>query len=73
MARRSDRDEFPNVLNAEDLKHIRHHIAHLSLSAVQEMYESALEECRLVNARLPNPRQIQMLVQIWKQLWMWRR
>jgi hypothetical protein len=42
------------------------------LPAVREFYEVAYRDCRLVNDHLPSPRQIQTLVQVWKQLWKWR-
>jgi hypothetical protein len=72
MARRRDRDEPPDVLSAEEIKELRHRIAHLSPDAVQRLYERAFEDCRLVYSRIPSPRKMQTLVQLWKQLWMWR-
>ncbi len=33
------------------------------------MYDRAHEDCRLIYTRLPSPRKIQSLVQVWKQLW----
>ena len=59
------------LLSEENLKEIRHNLAHLSLPAVRNFYEQAYRDCRLVND-LPSPRQIQTLVQVWKQLWKWR-
>jgi hypothetical protein len=41
-------------------------------SAVREFYEQAYRDCRLLYNHLPSPRQIQTLVQVWKQLWKWR-
>lgn len=71
MARRPGREE-PDVLNEDELKQLRHKLAHLSLSGVREFYERAFEDCRLVYNRLPSPRKMQTLVQVWKQLWKWR-
>ena len=46
--------------------------AHAALSAVQEFYEEAYQDCRLVYNRLPSPRKMQTLAQVWKQLRKWR-
>jgi hypothetical protein len=54
------------MLSEENLKELRHNLAHLSLPAVREFYEVAYRD------HLPSPRQIQTLVQVWKQLWKWR-
>ena len=72
MARRRDRDEPPDVLSAEEIKQFRHQIAHLSPDGVRQLYERAFEDCRLVYSRVPSPRKMQTLVQLWKQLWKWR-
>jgi hypothetical protein len=50
----------------------RYNLAHRSVSAVQEFYEQAYQDCRLVYNRLPSPRKMQTLVQVWKQLRKWR-
>ncbi len=71
VARRPD-PEKPDVLNEEELKQLRHNLAHLSPVGVREFYERAFEDCRLVYDRLPSARKIQTLVQVWKQLWKWR-
>jgi len=71
MSRRPNRDE-PEMLTDDDLKKLRDTLAHLSVSAVQEFDERAYRDCRFVYKRLPTPRQIQTLVQVWKQLWKWR-
>ena len=60
------------MLSEENLKELRHNLAHLSLPAVREFYERAYQDCRLIYNRLPSPRQMQTLVQVWKQLWKWR-
>jgi hypothetical protein len=71
MARRTDRGKG-EVLKEQDLKELRHNLAHLSVSAVRDFYERAYQDCRLIYDRLPSPRQMQTLVQVWKQLWKWR-
>jgi uracil-DNA glycosylase len=71
MARRPD-SRKSEVLSEKDLKDLRHNLAHLSVTAVQDFYERAYQDCRLVYNRLPTPRQMQTLVQVWKQLWKWR-
>jgi hypothetical protein len=71
MARRPDRAKA-EILSKEDLKELRHNLAHLSLTAVRDFYERAYGDCRLIYNRLPTPRQMQTLVQVWKQLWKWR-
>jgi hypothetical protein len=71
MARRPD-SRKSEVLNEKDLKELRHNLAHLSAAAVRDFYERAYQHCRMVYNRLPSPRQMQTLVQIWKQLWKWR-
>jgi hypothetical protein len=72
MARRRDRDEPPDVLSAEEIKQLRHRIAHLSPDGVRQLYDRAFEDCRLVYSRIPSPRKMQTLVQLWNQLWKWR-
>lgn len=45
MACRPDR-ENAEVLSEKDLKELRYNLAHLSVSAVQEFYEQAYQDCR---------------------------
>jgi hypothetical protein len=71
MARRPDPREV-EMLTKESLAELRYNLAHLSLDAVRRFYERAHEDCRLIYDRLPSPKQIQTLVQVWKQLWKWR-
>jgi hypothetical protein len=71
MARRPDRAKA-EVLSQQDLKELRHNLAHLSVTAVRDFYERAYQDCRLIYDRVPTPRQMQTLVQVWKQLWKWR-
>lgn len=72
MARRPDKREA-EILSEEHLREIRYNLAHLSLPAVRGFYEKAYQDCRLIYNRVPTPKQIQILVQVWKQLWKWRR
>jgi hypothetical protein len=58
-----------DVLSEEELKQVRHNLAHLSTDGVRQFYERAHEECRMVHDGLPTPRMMQTLVQVWKQLW----
>ena len=71
MARRPDPDKAEKSTE-EDLKELRHNLAHLSVTAVRDFYEQAYQDCRLVYSRPPNPRKMQTRVQAWKQLWKWR-
>lgn len=60
------------MLSEENLKELRYNLAHLSVPAVREFYEKAYQDCRLIYSRVPSPKQMQTLVQVWKQLWKWR-
>jgi hypothetical protein len=71
MARRPDKREA-EMLSEENLAELRHNLDHLSLPAVRDRYEQAHRDCRLISDRLPSPRQMQTLVQVWKLLWKWR-
>jgi len=71
MARRPDQREA-EMLSEENLSELRRNLAHLSLLAVRDFYEVAYRDCRLIANHLPSPRQMQTLVQVWKQLWKWR-
>ena len=71
MARRFDRDK-DDVLSEQDLRQLRENLSRLSLQGVRDFYDRAHEECRLIYTRLPTPRKIQTLVQVWKQLWKWK-
>ncbi len=73
MARRPNREEDEDVLSEKDLKQLRHNLAHLSPVSVRDIFERSYRDCRPVYNRLPTPKQMQTLVQAWKQLWMWRR
>ena len=71
MARRPGREKV-DMLSEKDLRELRHNLAHLSVAAVRDFYEQAYGDCRLIYTRLPSPRQMQTLVQVWKQLRKWR-
>ena len=71
MARRPDNRET-EILKEEHLRELRDNLAHLSLPAVRDFYEKAYQDGRLIYNRIPTPKQIQTLVQVWKQLWKWR-
>jgi hypothetical protein len=71
MAQRPDTRKL-EMLSTQDLKELRYSLAHLSETAVKEFYERAYQDCRLIYNRLPSPKQMQTLVQVWKQLWKWR-
>jgi len=60
------------MLTNENLEELRHNLAHLSIDAVRHFYERAHEDCRMIYDRIPSPRQMQTLVQVWRQLWKWR-
>ncbi len=71
MVRRPDREKV-DELSEMEIQDLRHNLAHLSLEAVRDFYEQAYRDCRLIYSRLPSPRQMQTLVQVWKQLRKWR-
>ena len=71
MARRPDKRPV-EILSEHDLKDLRYNLAHLSLPAVREFYEQAYRGCRVIYDRIPSPKHMQTLVQVWKQLWKWR-
>lgn len=56
MPRRRDRDGPPDILSAAEIKQLRYRIAHLNLEGVRQLYDRALEECRLVYTRIASPR-----------------
>jgi len=71
VPRRPDQREV-EMLSKENLDEIRRNLAHLSIDAVRRFYDRAHEDCRMIYDRLPSPKQMQTLVQVWKQLWKWR-
>jgi hypothetical protein len=69
---RRAKQSLAKMLSAADLKELRYNLAHLSIGAVRDLYDQACRDCRLIYHRLPTPKQMQTLVQAWKQLWRWR-
>ena len=70
MARRPASEKpAPDVLREEELDQLRQNLANLSVDGVRQFYERAYLDCRLLYDRLPSPRKMQTLVQVWKQLW----
>jgi len=66
MARRPDTEKHEK-LTQKDLDELRYNLAHLSVDAVRRFYERAYEDCRMIYDRLLSPKQMQTLVQVWKQ------
>jgi hypothetical protein len=66
-------EEKPEIISEADLKELRRNMALLSIDAVRRFYETAYRDCQMVFGKLPSPKQIQTLVQVWKQLWKWRQ
>jgi hypothetical protein len=66
------RDNLP-AMSPEQLATLKATISRLPPSSVGAQYEQLLEACRLRNGVPPSPQQIQELVCLWKQLWLWRR
>jgi hypothetical protein len=71
MARRPFRDK-EEILTEEQLKRIQNDMALLNQPAVEERYEKAWQDCRLIYKRFPSARSMQLLVTIWKLLRKWR-
>jgi len=71
MARRPNLEK-PEILSQKDLAEVRHNLALLSIDAVRRFYDRAHQDCRMMYGRLPSPKQMQTLVQVWNQLWKWR-
>ena len=71
MARRPLREK-DEAMTEEQLKTYQNSLAFLSQPAVEDQYEKAWQDCRLIYKRIPSPRAMQILVTIWKQLRKWR-
>jgi len=71
MSRRPDSSK-PEQLTQKDLYELRYNLAHLGFDAVRRFDERAHEDCRMIYDRLSSPKQMQTLVQVWKQLWRWK-
>jgi hypothetical protein len=68
MARRPKRGNA-EAWSEEDLKDLRHNPAHFSPVAVRDFYERNYRNCRRLYNDRPTLKQMQTLVQAWKQLW----
>jgi hypothetical protein len=71
MAYRPGREK-EEVFTKDELKQLQHNLALLNQPSVEDRYEKAWQECRLVYKRLPSARSMQILVTVWKQLRKWR-
>lgn len=72
MTRPPDRSKV-EIFSEKDLDELRYNLAHLSIGAVRDAYERAYQDCRMIYSRIPTPKQMQTLVQVWRQLWKWKR
>jgi len=73
MARRPDMQASPRPMSAEQLKQFRERLVKLTPHHVRIEYQSVYQDCRMFGEELPPPAAVQQLVQIYKQLWKWRR
>jgi hypothetical protein len=67
VPRRPNREKV-EVLSEKELNEMRQSLAHLSATAVRDFYESAYRDCRLIYHRIPTPKQMQTLVQVWRAI-----
>ena len=72
MARRPN-EEKVEIFSEKDLAESPLQPLPPECGAVRDAYERAHQDCRMIYSRIPTPKQMQTLVQIWKQLWRWRR
>jgi hypothetical protein len=56
------------VLDADDLEELRRKLSLMSLPRLEAYYQSIYLSCRLQDGKVPPPRDIQKLVQAWRQL-----
>ena len=56
------------VLEAGDLEELRRKLSLMSLRRLEAYYQSIHLACRLRDGEVPPPRDIQKLVQAWRQL-----
>jgi hypothetical protein len=56
-----------------ELKRFADHLATLTPHHVSIEYQRVYMSCRMFGQSLPPPASVQQLVQIYKQLWKWRR
>ncbi len=69
MARRPQPEE---VLSPRDLDALRERLRMMSGTAVQDFYRGAHLACRIGPGHFPSPRNVQELVQAWKQMRKWK-
>jgi hypothetical protein len=60
------------VLNRKDLGELQRRLSMMSVTAVQDFYQSTHLVCRIGPDHFPSARAIQELVQAWKQMRKWR-
>ena len=60
------------VLTKNDLAELQRRLSMMSVTAVQDFYQSAHMVCRIGSGHFPSARAIQELVQAWKQMRKWR-
>jgi hypothetical protein len=73
MARRPDSKLPDKPLSPEELDRFREQLSRLTPHHVNIEYQRVYRECRMFGTELPPASAIQQLVQIYKQLWRWRR
>jgi len=56
------------VLDADDLEELRGKLSLMSIPRLEAYYQSIYLACRLQDGKVPPPRDIQKLVQAWRQL-----
>ncbi len=73
MARRPDTTAPDRPMTVEELKRFRDRLAQLTPHHVSIEYQRVYMECRMFGEALPPAAAVQQLVQVYKQLWKWRR
>ena len=66
MARRPEVEK--PVLTEEDLAHLRRKLSQMSITALESYYRAAYLRCALRDGTFPQARDIQQLVQVWREL-----
>lgn len=57
-----------SVLSVEDLGELRKRLSTMSMTGLRDLYHAAHYRCRLQDGKAPIGRDIQELVQVWKEL-----
>lgn len=75
MPRQPEKPPVPEEqpLTEEDLKNIRQGLSRLHVSLVQDQYREVHRHCEMIGDKLPSPKAIQHLVQIYQCLWKGRK